>query len=712
MRPEQDIFDDVTALCASPGYAHALAYICFRDNAIRFENTLEEDDVAHLFAAERLLRTEQSTLIGLLLKHGPLNLSMPPPETLTGYIEDTRKLLEELHHSFNKAIMDSLEPVDYDVLSRGDALREPIFYGGESAYSFQYLDYSVPKYRRDNQWLLANKGFTIEQARKVALTIGDELNSQATDVLKKLAKLPAEPRTFLPLFLIDINAIEQRSGLPRHSVRSIFTCFSVQHGELNRRFQKLHDFNVANATPLLQTSDGRHFILFNYNSLSEALYVGPYYWMMADPHYRDVASINRGKFAEEFACERLATVFDPTAVYSNVTISSPTGDVLGEIDILVLYSNRAVVVQVKSKQLTLESRAGNDNQIRKDFKGSTQDSYDQAESCAKLLLHSSQYQLSDAHSRTVPVPDNLAELYPMCVVSDHYPALSSQVRSFLRYSSDHVIQPPMVLDLFALDVMTEMLPSPIKLLSYINRRVNSQDQVLSHDELTVLAYHLQYNLWFEDKFSLVWLGDDFTMALDVAMLVRRTGVSGSPAMDGFITKFDSTSLGTIVGNIERRPSPTTIDVAFLLLSLSEDAARELSDKIDLMANLLRRDGRNHDASIFFQNWDTGMTIHCNRDPAIVASRRLFEHSKARRYSQKAKMWFGICIGDDRSLRIAERFSGEWKFDPRMESAVRKLDGRIQLDRSAGGGATERGKVGRNDRCPCGSGKKYKHCCMP
>ena len=23
----------------------------------------------------------------------------------------------------------------------------------------------------------------------------------------------------------------------------------------------------------------------------------------------------------------------------------------------------------------------------------------------------------------------------------------------------------------------------------------------------------------------------------------------------------------------------------------------------------------------------------------------------------------------------------------------------------------RTKVGRNDRCPCGSGKKYKHCCQ-
>ena len=712
MRTEQDLFDSLSALTASQGYVHALAYLCFRDNTIRFEQTLEENDVANLFAAERLQRTEQSTLVGLLLKHGPVDLAMPSPELLTRYIEDTQKLLDELHHALNRAVVDSLEPGTHDVFSRGHALREPIFYGGESAYAFQYHDFAVPKYRRDNQWLLANKGFLIEEARQVVLSIQEELRSHGAFVLKKMASLPPEQRTLLPCILIDINAVERRSGLPKKSVQSIFNCFSVQDVNANARFQKLHDFNVANATPLVPTIDGRHFILFNFNSLAEALYVGPYYWMMTDPDYCDAASINRGKFAEEFACERLGTVFGPPRVYSNVTISRERGHVLGEIDILVIYSNRALVIQVKSKQLTLESRRGNDNQIRKDFKGSTQDSYDQAESCAKLLLNSSKYRFADAHSRTVSLPATLAEVYPMCVVSDHYPALNSQVRSFLRYSSDHVIQPPMVLDIFALDVMTEMLASPIGLLSYINRRVNCQERVQSHNELTVLAFHLGYNLWMEEKYSFVYLEDDFTMALDVAMLVRRAGVPGNPEMEGFVTRFDGTSLGTIVRSIERRPSPTTIDIAFMLLSVNEDAARELTTGIDRMTDLLRREGRNLAASILFPIWDTGMTIHCNRDPLVVASRRLIEHSKARKYSQKANTWFGICIGEDHSVRVAERFDEEWKLDPKMESVARELDERNRSGPSVGRGGTIHGKVGRNDRCPCGSGKKYKHCCMP
>jgi preprotein translocase subunit SecA len=47
------------------------------------------------------------------------------------------------------------------------------------------------------------------------------------------------------------------------------------------------------------------------------------------------------------------------------------------------------------------------------------------------------------------------------------------------------------------------------------------------------------------------------------------------------------------------------------------------------------------------------------------------------------------------------------------------DGSTGGGQSGGGGATQTIaphkpglKVGRNDLCPCGSGKKYKKCCLP
>src|SRR5947207_1789099 len=56
-------------------------------------------------------------------------------------------------------------------LSRGDVLREVIFYSGESAYSFQYRDFAPSKYFEDDAWLRANKGFVITEARAAALVI-------------------------------------------------------------------------------------------------------------------------------------------------------------------------------------------------------------------------------------------------------------------------------------------------------------------------------------------------------------------------------------------------------------------------------------------------------------------------------------------------------------------------------------------------------------
>jgi hypothetical protein len=61
----------------------------------------------------------------------------------------------------------------------------------------------------------------------------------------------------------------------------------------------------------------------------------------------------------------------------------------------------------------------------------------------------------------------VTEIYILCVVSDHYPSLHFQTRQFLKYEETDVIQPPLVLDVFALDALTEMLPSPLRFLSYV-----------------------------------------------------------------------------------------------------------------------------------------------------------------------------------------------------------------------------------------------------
>jgi hypothetical protein len=145
-RPEQEIFNELAALCVSPGYAHAIAHFCFRDHVVGYGDTLKGDDYAKLFSFERLIRTEISTLIGLLVR-APRDLTLPNPETLAGYIERTETLLKELHQALNeparvefqKALADPDKK--FNPFANAAALREPIFYGAESAYTFSTETY-------------------------------------------------------------------------------------------------------------------------------------------------------------------------------------------------------------------------------------------------------------------------------------------------------------------------------------------------------------------------------------------------------------------------------------------------------------------------------------------------------------------------------------------------------------------------------------------
>ncbi len=85
------------------------------------------------------------------------------------------------------------------------------------------------------------------------------------------------------------------------------------------------------------------------------------------------------------------------------------------------------------------------------------------------------------------------------------------------------------------------------------------------------------------------LGDDFSAGLDIAMAVRRMGVDGAAMPDGILTRFDATTLGLLVKEIEARPDPATLDLGFLLLALSEDTVKNTSRAIDRLAARARVD---------------------------------------------------------------------------------------------------------------------------
>ena len=526
--------------------------------------------------------------------------------------------------------------------------------------------------------------------------------------MRAMSGTPPETWTLLPGNSFSVREVADYGRIDPAIVDRVLSAFAVPLGAHNEQFRALHDFNIVNASPLIRMPDGT-YLLFNIYSLVEALYEAPFYWMGADKAYVSTAMQNRGVFTEEFAVAHLRQVFGAENVLANIDIYEPKDTKLAEIDVLVLFGNRALVLQAKSKRLTLEARRGNDLQIKDDFKRSIQDSSDQAYRCAKLI-EEGKCSFKDAAGNAVTLPASLKRIYVICLISDHYPALSFQTRQFLKFSATVTISPPFVMDVFALDAMTEMLNSPLYFLSYVDRRTGYTDKLMASHELTILSYHLKQNLWVEDDLDMVVLDDDISADLDLAMLVRREGIPGKGIPEGILTRFNATALGRMIKAIEARPDPATIDLGFTLLTLGEDTVLEVSAGIEQLAKHGIADGKNHDVTVGLGTGGTGLTIHCNDDSIDVAGPALQRHCHARKYTQHAQTWFGVCLRPiDQALRFGLNLDFPWEQDGKMDALTKNMGKPGNFKALLREVVKVRTKVGRNDPCPCGSGKKYKKC---
>lgn len=713
VRTEQEIFDELSEVCRSPGYIHTIAWFCFRDNTIRYSEELKPEDIVKRVSSGSLIRTEIATLIGLCLKNELIE-TIPSPANMQGYIDKTVRLLSELHKSIMPPLgeiidLQKIGNPDYNPMSDGRLLREAIFYGSESAYNFQYREFSLLKYKNDNEWLTLNKRYSVEDAYQVIYSIFKIQNHKINQFLGTLSKIHPDEWTALPCFKFTTKEVSDESRISFEKTQLVIDSFLHHLGMGD--FNSLDDFNPSKAYPIIKLNNDE-FLLFQHYTLLEAFYETPFFWFNDDNDYRDKAMSHRGLFTEEFSTSRLSAVFGKERVHQGVNIIDNQGTIVGEIDLLVIFANRAIVLQAKSKKLTIAARKGNDLSLQNDFKKAVQAAYDQAEQCAKFLLDST-YKLIDNDDNELSLRRNFIEIYPFCVVSDHYPALTFQAKQFLQFQTTETIKAPFIMDIFYLDAMAEMLASPLHFLSYVKRRTHYNDRLLTQ-ELTALSFHLKSNLWLSDEMSMMHLSDDICADLDVAMLARREGTPGKKTPDGILTNYLGTHFDRFIRKIEASDNHAAVSLGFQLLQLSGESIKLLNDGLSSIINQSREDGRHHDFTLGLEGI-TGLTIHCNDIHESDAVDMLGRYCELRKYKERATEWYGVCITPtDGGIRFAIILENAWSESEELESAskhladIQKIPGnRINFKTRM----RDKAKAGRNDKCPCGSGKKYKKCCL-
>jgi hypothetical protein len=698
-------------LAQSPGFLHALALLVFKSNFVTTTGEFTKEDFLKIYDPNNLIRTEANLLIALALS-GDVDVTLPDPSVTQGYLGDAVRLLEELHQAIlapaHEAFFTALRDFKAgDVppespLKGGAFLREAIFYGAESAFPFQYAELAKERYAPDQVWLEANKGFNIDEAASVMVVIRDIITEQNSGHLRRFAAQAPTEWTLLPDFSFTIEEVTTRSGLPADKVVAVVDAFTSQECDPELNIADSSSYNKAASHPLIILKDGTRLAFLEYN-LFECLYNDPFYWIGLDKKYLGKHSQTRGAFVEEFTERTLTRVFGGHHVLRNVVFKPASGDVVGEADAILIYGYRAFIIQAKSKKLTLASRRGDDVSLGKDFQAAVQDAYDQALECIEHI-RTRIPAFVDEKRIEANAFDHVREFYPICITSEHYPALSAQVRELLKLQVVPAVSHPVVLDVFTLDVIAEMLNTPLYFADYLVKRADAADRILATHELIILSWYLKQNLFIKEN-EFVTLTDDMLVELDLAMSVRRAGIAGPATPEGQLTRFVGTPIGRIIDVVNASTRPDVHRLGEVLLSMNGEAADTLNRGIARVLGLTAADGKQHDITMGLEGGG-GITIHCNKLPNEEAREKLGSHCAMRKYTERKDRWYGVSLTPDGEPRFMLGIEHPWSEDPKLEELagdfrVRTVTHALEPPRSR--------KVGRNEKCPCGSGKKYKKC---
>ena len=692
-RSSNDIIAELETLTQEEGFVYTFCSLVLRSLRV------PTDEVSDINWSEQPNRRELSFLLGLMVKH-PLKITEVPSAQESKYqFEAAYDLLEELHRILtfrgNWNALDVLS--DFESWSTsGERMVEPIFYSGDGAYGFQYLEMAARRYAGDKEWLRNHSGISLRTVIDIAIQLEQRINDGL-----KLIRTSWSSEEFLTHCLSAFSfGPDDIEGFDDESIRCFFEAFSLIPGTVNAGFSSVGEYNAADSHPLVCLESERYFspIFFN---LTQSIYESPFYWMMGDPAYKEVGLENRGSATEYIALEQLIRVFGTEQVFKGVQVKRNGQDVT-DIDVLAFAGNKVLVVQAKSKKLTEMSKRGDEESLRRDFKQAVQEAYEQGLLSRKAVLERDT-SLYDNCGREIQLPEAIDDAYIICLTGDDYPALTIQVDTFLQKSSDDPF--PIAMSLFDLDILTFYLEDPYDLLYYIRQRSTLSMKLKADSEMAMLGFHLKEKLFLPEGCDVLMIDPTYAQLIDANFPVAQGHQGYTDAADRLFHQWKNPVFDQIVHEVKMIGRAGFTDALFLLYDSAGKGADNITSAIEGRRKLTAFDRRRHDASVLVANENKGVTFMSFPRWTNTVEAQFEAFVEVRKHAAKADEWlaFGSVASSSKAFDMMWYSKQPWCSDAILDEHAKVLLKHGSFRRSDGS------KVGRNAPCPCGSGRKYKKC---
>lgn len=404
----------------------------------------------------------------------------------------------------------------------------------------------------------------------------------------------------------------------------------------------------------------------------------------------------KADYLEDKSLEYFQNILPNCKVFQNLKYNDDD-----EVDGIVLYDNYVFIIEAKSNKFTLEAKKGSIDRIKRNTKDIVDKAYQQAIRAKKYILSNDEVSFRDKTKKTVLTISDTSnkKIFMINTTLEPLGELTANLNSLKQFGFIQGQDWIWSVYLNDLRIISEIIESPIEFLVYLERRINLNDfpQLHTVEEINIFGHFLQNGLYFDDikfpehsfKMSLV----GFSEQIDKYYMSLEKNIDEICEKPSYINKCPAKE---IVKKIESLQKEHFSGLTKYILESDEINQNMIVKQIDQIQKKQRQN-----LSIFRKQNNTGLTF-VHKD--IFDENDMKSYCKIFAYQQKINNWYLISI-DEISTIDFEFLQFFNEYDEMLEKEVMELKER-RLEQAK----DIQKKIGRNDMCPCGSGKKYKKCC--
>jgi hypothetical protein len=439
------------------------------------------------------------------------------------------------------------------------------------------------------------------------------------------------------------------------------------------------------------------------------------------PEYAEVWKLKQQKQSETLPLKYLKHVLPGATTWQSVFYHWQTGGGKKEwfeADGLLVYDDHLFIIECRGGAFTYTSPANDFPAYVKSLenlilKPATQGKrfLDYLNSAASVTLFDSQHQKVGEMRRA-----DFRHVTICPVTLDPFTELAAQVQHLRKIGVDVGTHPVWAVSLDDLRVYADVFENALIFLHFVEQRMRAfrSDVVQVNDELDHLGLYLEHNhyslhaeeLRGESNARIAFNG--YTTEIDKFFHARLL----DPKTPCLLKQKTPRRLLEIVEFLVRTNFQGRSRVASFLLDFSGDWRKRLSREID---EELARQPATRRPKPMSSHGGVNLTVYCWTPHSLPRNSELdLAHART----------VLLIHGDSERLMLELVFDGngllrevDWQWISKagipahllsqLETEVEKLRQKRVANTKA-----EQGKIGRNEPCPCGSGRKYKKCCLP